>query len=117
MLATDHEKGQSLRGVNLRMGLLRNPRLAVWIGAAEPAAKFNPDAGWYNGLSPPLRRVCEGDSHISRRPAATGPEAACVQIVYQRCCSMDVRKNDVTACLLPIDDDESITPSSVRLAR
>jgi transposase len=28
-----------------------------------------------------------------------------MQIVYQRCCGMDVHKNSVTACLLLIDDD------------
>src|SRR5262249_10344683 len=50
-------------------------------------------------------RAREGDSltpSVRRRQAQKG---ACMRIVYQRCCGMDVQKDSVTACLLLIDGE------------
>src|SRR5262249_1803624 len=71
----------------------------------EPAAKFNRDADWYNGLSPPFYGEHARETHLFQASSRNRPEGACMQIVYQRCCGMDVHKNSVTACLLLIDDD------------
>jgi hypothetical protein len=62
-----------------------------------------------------LLRAREGDSLTPSILRSQAQKGACLRIVYQRCCGMDVHKDSVTACLLLLDDEgDSEGEASVR---
>ncbi len=88
----------------LRLSLVVGTEVGSRLARIEPAAKFDRDADWNNGLLPVSEHARE--THLIQASTATRlTKGASMRIVYQRCCGLDVHKDSVTACLLLIDDD------------
>ena len=71
----------------------------------EPEAEHNPDAFRNNQLSPPTgmsTRECFGFSHPASIACLTEEEFT-LQVLYPRCCGLDVHKKSITGCCLWFD--------------
>lgn len=70
----------------------------VW--CHELVTELGPGVRLHQGLSPPQRESTQSRIALFGRPAAAPKGEVTMEVVYPRCCGLDIHKKTVVACLL-----------------
>jgi transposase len=74
-------------------------RFSIW--CCEPVCESGRTRDWYNAVSPFCRKAGRAREGMSSYFSASTPggRKVCMQVLYSRCCGIDVHLESVTACV------------------